>query len=145
MALEKYVSIASLGLFIMFSAEIITIYHYMLNTPESIFIALEPDPKIMQFISIGVAPAIVLAIVSFVLGRRTLTKPVGQIITAGGIILLVGMAYTYTLVDDLHETYIVPVVQLTPLLFMGVSIPIILLGIRFLTFKKPKQKKDYYF
>jgi len=145
MALEKYVSIASLGLFIMFSAEIITIYHYMLRTQESIFIAIEPEPKIMQFIFIGVGPAIVLAIVSFVLGRRTVTKPVGQIIIAGGIILLVGMVYTYTLVDDLNETYTVPLVQLTPILFMGVSIPIILLGIRFLTFKKPKQKKDYYF
>jgi len=145
MALEKYVSIASLGLFIMFSAEIITIYHFMLKTPESIFVVLEPVPKIYQFISIGVAPAIVLAIVSFVLGKRAVTKPVGQIILAGGIILLVGMAYTYTLVDDVHETYMVPVVQLTPLLFMGVSIPVILLGIRFLKLKKLKHKKDYYF
>jgi len=145
MALEKYVSIASLGLFIMFSAEIITIYHYMSRASESIFIAIEPESKIMQFIFIGVAPAIVLAIISFVLGKRTVTKPVGQIIIAGGIILLVGMVYTYTLVDDLNETYTVPLVQLTPILFMGVSIPIILLGIRFLTLKKPKQKKDYYF
>jgi len=77
------------------------------------------------------------------MGKRYGSKQLGTIIIAGGVILLVGMAYSYTLVDDIDKNYLIPVVQLMPLLFMAVSIPVIIIGISLFKITKPKQKKDY--
>ena len=143
MAVEKFIAIASLGLFVMFSGEIVTIYHFMSQPEDTNTIIIEPNPKIYQFISIGVAPASIMVGISFIMTKRYGSKQVGTIIIAGGVILLVGMTYSYTLVDDIAKNYLIPVVQLTPLLFMAVSIPVIIIGISLFKIKKPKQKKDY--
>jgi len=55
MAVEKYVAAASLGLFVIFVGEIITLYDFMIEPQREV----EPAPKVLQFISIGVAPAVV--------------------------------------------------------------------------------------
>ena len=143
MAVEKFIAIASLGLFVMFSGEIVTMYHFMSQPQDTKTPIIEPEPKILQFISIGVAPALILAGVSFIMVKRYGSKQIGPIIIAGGVILLVVMAYSYTLVDDINKNYLILAVQLTPLLFMAVSIPVIIIGISLFKIKKPKQKKDY--
>lgn len=148
MAIEKYIAAASLGLFVMFVGEIISLYVFMIEPPQpddpfSLIGELEADPKIFQFISIGVAPASIMVGISFIMTKRYGSKQIGTIIIAGGVILLVGMAYSYTLVDDIAKNYLIPVVQLMPLLFMAVSIPVIIIGISLFKIKKPKQKKDY--
>ncbi len=65
MAVEKYLAIASLGLFIMFSAEIVTFYTF-LTSPK---IEVEPEPQILMYISIGVAPAMSIAGTVFIYQR----------------------------------------------------------------------------
>ena len=144
MAIEKYIAIAALGLFVMFSAEIFTVYYFMLYQTDESNLVIEPEAKIYQFISIGVAPALILTGVSFIMVKRRGSKQIGIMIISGGIILLVGMAYSYVLVDGLAENYKAPAVLLVPPLFMVVSIPVILIGIRLLKNKKIKQKKDYF-
>jgi len=144
LAIEKYLAIAALGLFAMFSAEIFTVYYFMLYQTDESNLVIEPGPKIYQFISIGVAPALILTAISFIMVKRRGSKQIGIMIISGGIILLVGMAYSYVLVDGLAENYKVTAVLLVPPLFMIVSIPVILIGIRLLKNKKIKQKKDYF-
>ena len=144
MAIEKYLGIAALGLFAMFSAEIFTVYYFMLYQTDESNLVIEPEAKIYQFISIGVAPALILTVVSFIMVKRRGSKQIGIMIISGGIILLVGMAYSYVLVEGLAENYKVPAVLLVPPLFMVASIPVILIGIRLLKNKKIKQKKDYF-
>jgi len=144
LAIEKYIAIAALGLFVMFSAEIITVYYFMLHQADESNLLIEPEAKIYQFISIGVAPALILTGVSFIMVKRRGSKQIGIMIISGGIILLVGMAYSYVLIDSLPENYKVPAVLLVPPLFMVVSIPVILIGTRLLKIKKLKQKKDYF-
>ena len=139
MAIEKYIAAASLGLFIMFVGEIITIYDFMIEPRQEI----EPAPKILQFISIGIAPAVILAGVSFIMVKRYGSKPIGSMIIAGGAILLVGMFYANTLLDDIDPIYLVFAVTLTPPLFMGVSIPVMIVGALLFRIKKKKPKKDY--
>ena len=56
MALEKYTMAASLGLYVFFVAEIITIFIYMTSPPADEFVAIEPEAKIFQFISLSIAP-----------------------------------------------------------------------------------------
>ncbi len=106
MAIEKYIAAAGLGLFIMFVGEIITIYNFMQDAPEqtSAFF-LEPDPKILQFISIGVSPAIIMATVSFIISKRYGSKPIGMMIIAGGSILLGGMAIAHYMINGINSEY----------------------------------------
>ncbi len=146
MAIEKYIAAASLGLFIMFVLEINTIYNFMQDTPEetSSSFFFEPDPKILQFISIGVSPAIIMATVSFIMVKRHGSKPIGIMIIAGGAILLGGMAIAYFIFKDginsAYDSEFIPII--TPL-FMIVSIPVIIMGTRLLKVKKKKPKKEY--
>lgn len=140
MGIEKYIAAASLGLFIMFVGEIITLYDFMIQPPRDV----EPEPKILQFISIGVAPACVLAGTSFIMSKRYGSKPIGLMIIASGVILLIGMMITqFFLIDSIDQKYKINTVIITPPLFMGVSIPVIIFGVILFRIKKPKPKKEY--
>ncbi len=146
MAIERYVAAVSMGLYIMFVGEIITLYNFMQDTPEqTISFILEPDPKIFQFISIGVAPATVMAGVAFMLTKQYGSKPVGLMIIAGGAILLGGMAYVhFIMMDGINPAYESKVIPIFTPLVMAISIPIIIAGTRLLKSKKRKTKKDYF-
>ena len=140
MGIEKYIAAASLGLYIMFVGEILTLYNFIINPLQEI----EPAPKVLQFISIGVAPAVILTGTSFIMVKRYGSKPIGTMIIAGGIILLVGMIIAQLLVQDIETSYLVQAVTITPPLFMGVSIPVIITGVLLLRVKKRKPKKEYF-
>jgi len=146
MALEKWAAVASIGLFAMFSGEMISIYYFMNNVPDDFEfgIEFEADPKLLQFISIGVSPASILAALSFLMSRRYGSKPIGLMIIGGGIIMLVGMAVCYSLIDQIPEEYITGSVRLVPLLFMTLSAPVIIVGMILLKTKKKRPKKEYF-
>ena len=146
MSLEKWSAIASVGLFVMFVGEMISIYHFMTDTAVYLEfgVAFDPTPKILQFISIGVAPASILAGLSFILSRRYGSKQIGSLILGGGIILLIGMVYCYTLLDNLIASYVTNTVIITPPLFMGVSISVMIVGIILIKTNKKRPKKEYF-
>ncbi len=146
MAMEKWIAVASLGLFAMFAGEMVSIYHFMQEAPEDLEfgIVFEADPKILQFISIGVAPASIMAAVAFIMSKRYGSKPIGFMIVAGGVVLLVGMLYCFTLIDTVNDAYLTDAVKFSPPLFIIVSIPVMGFGgllLRRIDRKKPK--KDY--
>jgi len=140
MAIEKYIAAASLGLFIMFVGEILTLYDFMIDPIREV----QPAPKVLQFISIGVAPAVILVGVSFIMAKRYGSKPVGTMIIAGGAIMFAGMAIANTLVEDIEEIYLVFTVTITPPLFMVVSIPVMITGALLFRIKKKRPKKEYF-
>ncbi|MCE9652839.1 MAG: hypothetical protein K8Q89_07285 [Nitrosarchaeum sp.] len=146
MSLEKWASIASVGLYAMFVGEMISIYYFMTDLPANFefAVAFEPTPKILQFISIGVAPASILTGLSFILAKRYGSKQIGSIILGGGVILLIGMAYCYTLLDKLVPSYVIDSVIITPPVFMGVSIPVMIVGIILIKTNKKRPKKEYF-
>lgn len=146
MALEKWVAIASIGLYVMFVGEIISVFNFIINMPANFEFgtSFEPSPKILQFISIGVAPACVLSGLAFLLSRRYGSKQIGSMILSGGIILLIGMAYCYSLLDKIPDSYMVDAVVITPPLFMGVSIPVIIVGLILIKTNKKRPKKEYF-
>jgi hypothetical protein len=139
MGFEKYIAAASLGLFIMFVLEINTIYSFMRES----LIEFEPASKIYQFISIGIAPAVVLTGTSFIMSKRYGSKPIALMIIAGGVILLVGMMVALTFIEQIDPTYLNDTIIITPPLFMAVSIPVIIVGVILLRVKKKKPKKEY--
>ena len=139
MAIEKYIAAASLGLYIMFVGEIVTLYDFMIDPLRDI----EPGPKVLKFISIGVAPAVILTGASYLFVRRYGSKLIGSMIIAGGAIMLVGMIYAYSLLDYIEPSYLTEPVTITPPLFILVSIPVMVVGGILLKEKKRRAKKDY--
>jgi len=141
MALQygAYIAMASIGLYAMFVGEIISIFHFM---SEQTFMTFEPESKILQFISIGVAPGVIMSGTSYMMARKFGSKQIGRLVIAGGIVLLVGMSYAYTMLDSIDKDYHVFTVIITPPLFMVVSIPIIIVGA--LLFRLKKRPKRYF-
>ena len=140
MALQygAYIAMAGIGLYVMFVGEIISIFNFMIDPT----LPIEPESKILQFISIGAAPGLIMSGTSYMMARRFGSKQLGWLIVAGGIVLLVGMFYAYTMLDNIDKEYRVFTVIITPPLFMVVSISVIIVGA--LLFRIKKRPKRYF-
>ena len=141
MALQygAYIAMAGIGLYAIFVAEIVSIFHFM---SEQTFETFEPASKMLQFISIGAAPAVIMSGTSYLIARKYGSKQIGWLVIAGGIVLLVGMSYAYTMLDSIDKDYQVFTVTITPPLFIVVSIPVMIVGA--LLFKTKKRLKRYF-
>ena len=142
MALQygAYIAIAGIGLYAIFVGEIISIFNFMIDPTLTDF--FEPESKILQFISIGVAPAVIMSGTSYLMARKFGSKQIGRLVIAGGIVLLVGMSYAYTMLDSIDKDYHVFTVIIVPPLFMAVSIPVMIFGA--LLFRIKKRPKKYF-
>ena len=135
-----YIAMAGIGLYAMFVGEIISIFTFM-NEQTSIA-TFEPESKMLQFISIGAAPGVIMSGTVYMIGRKFGSKQLGWLVIAGGIVLLVGMTYAYTMLDSIDKDYQTFKVMITPPLFMLVSIPIMVVGA--LLFRLKKRPKRYF-
>jgi hypothetical protein len=146
MATERWLAIISVALFAMFSGEMISVYYFMINIPtdDGFLRAFEPDSKLIQFVSIGVGPAGILAAVAFIMSKRYGSKQIGGMIIVGGIILLVGMYVCYSMLNRIDDHYITDSVRYLPILFMVLSIPIMGVGGYLFKLKKKRPKKEYF-
>ena len=142
MALQygAYIAMAGIGLYAIFVGEIISIFNFMIDPTLTDF--FEPESKILQFISIGVAPAVIMSGTSYMMARKFGSKQIGRLVIAGGIVLLVGMSYAYTMLDSIDKDYHVFTVIIVPPLFMAVSIPVMIVGA--LLFRIKKRPKKYF-
>ena len=143
MALEKYMAIAGLALSVFFVAEILTLFNFMIDPADNDSFGFEAAPKLFQFISLSIAPATIMFGVSFVLSKRYGSKFNGMLIILSGAIILVGMLYANTMIEDLKPELVDFATEITPVLFMGVSIPIIIVGVRLLKTRSRNPKKEY--
>ena len=146
MAIEKWLGITSVALFAMFAGEMISIYNFMIDVPENFEYVqvFEADPKILQFISIGVGPAGILAAVAYIMSKQYGSKQIGGMIVAGGIILLVGMFVCYSMLDKIEGSYLTDAVRYVPIVFMILSAPVIGVGLYLTKLKKKRPKKEYF-
>ena len=135
-----YIAIAGIGLYAIFVGEIISIFNFMIDPTLTDF--FEPESKILQFISIGVAPAVIMSGTSYLMARKFGSKQIGRLVIAGGIVLLVGMSYAYTMLDSIDKDYQMFTVSIVPPLFMVVSIPVMIVGA--LLFRIKKRPKKYF-
>ena len=144
MAIEKWLAITSVGLFAMFAGEMISVYNFMINVPEEFGPVFSADPKILQFISIGVAPAGILSAVAFIMSRQYGSKQIGGLIIVGGIILFSGMIVSYSMIDKIDDAYLTDSVRYIPILFMFLSFPVIVVGTYLMKHSKKRPKKEYF-
>ncbi len=146
MAIEKWLAITSVGLFAMFAGEMISVYNFMNTVPEDAVVAqgFSPDPKLIQFVSIGVAPAGILAAVAFIMSRNYGSKQVGSLIIIGGIILLAGNIVSYSMIDSIRDSYVTDAVNYLPLLFIILSAPVMGVGASLILKRKKRPKKQFF-
>ena len=146
MATERWLAIISVALFVMFAGEMITVYNFMINIPadDAFLRTFDADAKIIQFISIGIAPAGILAGIAFIISKQYGSKQIGGMIIVGGIITLVGMYVCYSMVDKIPENFLTDSVRYLPILFMALSVPIMGVGAYLFKHKKKRPKKEYF-
>ena len=146
MAIEKWLAITSVGLFAMFAGEMISVYNFMNTVSDDAVVAqgFQPDPKLIQFVSIGVAPAGILAAVVFIMSRNYGSKQIGSLIIVGGIILLAGNIVSHSMIDSLDDKYITTAVQYLPLLFIILSAPVMGVGASLILKQKKRPKKQFF-
>ena len=146
MAIEKWLAITSVGLFAMFAGEMISVYNFMNTVEDDSIVAqgFQPDPKLIQFVSIGVAPAGILAAVVFIMSRNYGSKQVGSLIIVGGIILLAGNIVSHSMIDSIDDKYITTAVQYLPLLFIILSAPVMGVGVSLILRQKKRPKKQFF-
>lgn len=139
MEMEKYLAIAGIGLFFMFSAEVSTFYIYLADPLYDV----EPTPRLLMYIAIGAAPAMCVTGTAFLLAKKYGSRGVGMLIIGGGLVLFGGMYYATTLVSQIDRNYMVFEIDVIPPLFMAVSFPII--GIGALLFRtRPRPAKEFF-
>ena len=146
MAIEKWLAITSVGLFAMFAGEMISVYNFMNTVPEDAVVAqgFSPDPKLIQFVSIGVAPAGILAAVVYIMSRNYGSKQIGTLIIIGGIILLAGNIVSHSMIDSINEKYVTDAVNYLPLLFIILSAPVMGVGASLILKRKKRPKKRFF-
>jgi len=115
----------------------------MINPADNDSFGFEAAPKLFQFISLSIAPATIMMGVSFHLSKRYGSRFNGMMIILSGIIVLAGMAYAYTMIDELKPDLVDSSVEMLPIIFMGVSIPVIIFGTKLLKTRPRKPKKNY--
>ena len=146
MELERWLGVACVALFAMFSGLMISVYGFMSDVPEDFEFGhyFEADPKILQFISIGAAPAGVMAAIAFLMSKYYGSRPVGVLLIAGGCVMLVGMFICHTMLSRIEEVFMTDAVVLSPYVFMGLSAPTMAFGARLMKLKKRRPKKEFY-
>ena len=143
---EKWLACISVALFAMFAGEMISVYYFMLTISEDAVVAqgFSPDPKLIQFVSIGVAPAGILAAVAYIMSRNYGSKQIGGLIIVGGIILLAGNVVSYSMIDSIPDVYVTDAVNYLPLLFIVLSAPVMGVGASLILRRKKRPKKEYF-
>jgi hypothetical protein len=146
MAIEKWLAITSVGLFAMFAGEMISVYNFMNTVSDDAVVAqgFQPDPKLIQFVSIGVAPAGILAAVVYIMSRNYGSKQIGSLIIIGGIILLAGNIVSHSMIDSINDKYITNAVKYLPLLFIILSAPVMGVGASLILKRKKRPKKQFF-
>src|SRR5438309_9686553 len=95
----------------MFVAEILSLFNFLSHHTQKEIEVLIPNLQggstMLEFISIGVVPALILAGSSYMLSRRYGSRPVGSMIVAGGAVLLGGMYYANYLLSTISASYLV--------------------------------------
>jgi hypothetical protein len=128
--LETSVSLASLGLVVMFVLIMYSFISFLIG-PQSQGpdIVVQPEGVLIQVVSISAAPGIILAGVTFGLVRYYGSRKIGTIICICGIVLIIGNILVLSMIPKIPQILFVPgIVPLTyGLLAAGVGV--IIMGI----------------
>lgn len=126
--LETSVSLASLGLIVMFVLLMYSFISFLIG-PQSQGpdIVVQPEGVLIQIVSISAAPGIILAGITFGLIKNYGSRKVGIILCISGIVLVIGNILVQDMISKIPQILFVPgMVPLTyALLTAGIGIVVI--------------------
>ena len=128
--LETSVSLASLGLIVMFVLLMYSFISFIIG-PQSQGpdIVVQPEGVLIQVVSISAAPGIILAGITYGLVRCYGSRKIGIILCISGIVLIIGNIIILSMIPKIPQILFVPgIIPLTYGLLAG-GIGIIVLGI----------------
>lgn len=128
--LETSVSLASLGLIVMFVLIMYSFISFLIG-PQSQGpdIVVQPEGVLIQVVSISAAPGIILAGVTFGLVRYYGSRKIGTIICISGIVLIIGNILDLSMIPKIPQILFVP--GIVPLTYglLAAGIGVIIMGI----------------
>lgn len=126
--LETSVSLASLGLIVMFVLLMYSFISFLIG-PQSQGpdIVVQPEGVLIQIVSISAAPGIILAGITYGLIKNYGSRKVGIILCISGIVLVIGNILVQDMISKIPQILFVPgMVPLTyALLAAGIGIVVI--------------------
>lgn len=128
--LETSVSLASLGLIVMFVLLLYSFISFLIG-PQSQGpdIVVQPEGVLIQVVSISAAPGIILAGVTYGLIKNYGSRKIGIILCISGIVLIIGNILILSMIPKIPQILFVP--GIIPLTYglLAAGIGIIVLGI----------------
>lgn len=128
--LETSVSLASLGLIVMFVLIMYSFISFLIGPKsQGPDIVVQPEGVLIQVVSISAAPGIILAGITFGLVRYYGSRKIGIIICICGIVLIIGNILVLSMIPKIPQILFVP--GIVPLTYglIAAGIGIIILGI----------------
>jgi len=128
--LETSVSLASLGLIVMFVLLLYSFISFLIG-PQSQGpdIVVQPEGVLIQIVSISAAPGIILAGVTYGLIKNYGSRKIGIILCISGIVLVIGNILVQDMISKIPQILFVP--GLIPLTYalLAAGIGIVVIGI----------------
>ena len=128
--LETSVSLASLGLVVMFVLLMYSFISFLIG-PQSQGpdIVVQPEGVLIQVVSISAAPGIILAGITYGLVKNYGSRKIGVILCVSGIVLIIGNIIVQSMISKIPQILFVPgIVPLTYTL-LAAGIGIVIMGI----------------
>lgn len=126
--LETSVSLASLGLIVMFVLLMYSFISFLIG-PQSQGpdVVVQPEGVLIQIVSISAAPGIILAGITYGLIKNYGSRKIGIILCISGIVLIIGNILVQDMISKIPQILFVPgMVPLTyALLAAGIGIVVI--------------------
>ena len=128
--LETAVSLASLGLIVMFILQLYSFIYFLIGSmSQGPDIVVQPEGVLIQVISISAAPGIILAGIAYGLVKDYGSKTIGIILCISGTILLIGIVLIQGMIPKIPEIVFVPGIIPLSYAILAAGIGIIIIGI----------------
>jgi hypothetical protein len=122
-------SIASLGLAIMFVLLLLSFYNFLIGSegkgPERF---VDVRGVVIKALSISGAPSIILAGISFGLSKNYGNRLSGMLLSFSGIVLIIGMVVSLSLSSNVNTEFFDPILLIVPYTFILGGIAILIVG-----------------
>lgn len=127
--LEEWISLASLGLSVMFVALLLLSYNFLIGPEgEGPEVVLNPGDLMLQNIFISAAPSVVLAGFAFGMAKTYGNLRGGMMLIAAGVIMIAGMVASIPILARIPDQFVDGVVGVTPYIFMAVGTGVATVG-----------------
>ena len=129
-SLETSVSLASLGLIVMFVLLMYSFISFLIG-PQSQGpdVVVQPEGVLIQIVSISAGPGIILAGITYGLIKNYGSRKIGIILCISGIVLIIGNILVQDMISRIPQILFVPGINPLTYALLAAGIGIVVIGI----------------